>query len=88
MATDRLVKVSKGEFGIGKSYSVQQMISCTSQKYPKDGCSGSSVDFAWGKLNQFNKLFRSNFVQPLRHPPLFIFIYFYVKIINLSLCNY
>ncbi len=55
MATDRLVKVTKNEFGIGNSYSVQQMISCVSQKYPKDGCSGSSVDLAWSKLNQLNK---------------------------------
>jgi hypothetical protein len=55
VATDRLVKVSKNEFGIGKSYSVQQMISCVPQKYPKDGCSGSSVDIAWSKLNQLNK---------------------------------
>ena len=34
---------------------MQQIISCVPQKYPKDGCSGSSVDIAWSKLNQLNK---------------------------------
>ena len=46
--------MSKDEFGNGTTYSVQQMVSCATSK-SSNGCFGSTVDFAWNKLNQANK---------------------------------
>ena len=55
VATDRLVKSTKGKFGNRTTYSVQQLISCV--KYKSQGCSGLTLDDAWNELNPFNKDF-------------------------------
>jgi hypothetical protein len=49
VATDRLIKISKGKFG-NSNYSVQQLISCT-KLLNGNGCTPHTPYYAWNYLN-------------------------------------
>ena len=61
VATDRILKRMKDSSN-STMYSVQQMISCVIQKSQNDGCSGSTVDLAWGKVTCLLHLKKVHFI--------------------------